>query len=162
MSYDLTFLRKDNDESWEQALEALEERVEEGAAAESPDAEAWARIVVEAQQVLGDVELHESAQFFELDHEPTGIQISLYGDEAGITVPYWYQGSDAGAIVGLIYQLGLIVERHTRLVGYDGQVGLAVADAADQPQLAISIFDQVAQSFTNDRRGDGDADRGAG
>jgi hypothetical protein len=50
-----------------------------------------------------------------------------------------------------MYQLGLIVERHTRLVGYDGQVGLAVTEAADQPQVAVSIFDQVAQSFA--RRG---------
>jgi hypothetical protein len=151
MSYDLTFLRKNDDQSWDQALEALEERVEEDADTESPDAEAWAHIVAEVRQLLGDVELHQNAQFFELDHEPTGIQLSLYGDEAGITVPYWYAGSGAAAIVGLIYQLGLIVERHTRLVGYDGQVGLAVVEAADQPQLAVSIFDQVAQSFA--RRG---------
>ncbi|RKN16170.1 hypothetical protein D7147_24090 [Micromonospora musae] len=147
MSYDITFLSKDDDQSWDQALDALEERVEDDADTGSPDAEAWAHIVAEARQLLGDVD----AQLLQLDHEPTGIQLSLYGDEAGITVPYWYQGPDAAAIVKLIYQLGLIVERHTRLVGYDGQVGLAVAEAADQPHLAVSIFDQVARSFA--RRG---------
>lgn len=151
MSYDLTFLRKNDDQSWDQALEASEERVEADPAAETPDAEAWTHIVAEAQELLGDVELQQNAQFFELDHERTGLQLSLYGDEAGITVPYWYAGSDAATIVRLIYQLGLIVERHTGLSGYDGQVGLAVAEAADQPQLAVSIFDQVAQSFA--RRG---------
>jgi hypothetical protein len=151
MSYDLTFLSKNDDQSWDQALQAMEERAQEDADTGSPDAEAWAHIVAEAQQLLGDVELHESAQYFELDHEPSGIQLSLYGDAAGIAAPYWYTGSDAMAIVGLIYQLGLIVARHTRLVGYDGQVGLALAEAAGQPELAVSCFDQVAQSFA--RRG---------
>jgi hypothetical protein len=149
MSYDLTFLPKNDDESWEQAFEAMEERAEDDVETGSPDVEAWARIAAEARQVLGDVELHESADHFELDHEPTGIQISLFGGEAGVTVPYWYKGSDAAAIVGLIYRLGLIVERHTGLVGYDGQVELAVAEAAGQPELAVSCFDQVAQSFAS-------------
>jgi hypothetical protein len=53
-------------------------------------------------RLLGDVELHQDARFLELDHEPTGIQLSLFGDEAGITVTYWYAGSDAAAIVGLL------------------------------------------------------------
>ncbi|WP_432978938.1 hypothetical protein [Dactylosporangium sp. CA-233914] len=88
MSYDLAFLRKNDDQSWDQALEALEERVEENTDTGSPDAEAWAHIAAEAQQLLGDVELHQNAKFFELDHEPTGIQLSLYGDEAAITAPY--------------------------------------------------------------------------
>jgi hypothetical protein len=151
MSYDLTFLRKNDDQSWDEALEALEERVELDADSGSPDVQAWAHIVAEARQFLGDVELHQSATFFELDHESTGIQVSLYGDEAAITVPYWYAGADAESVVGLIYQLGLIVERHTGLVGYDGQVGLAVAEASARPQLAVSCFDQVAESFA--RRG---------
>ncbi|MBC6462841.1 hypothetical protein, partial [Actinomadura sp. HBU206391] len=68
MSYDLRFLWKNDDQSWDQALEALEERVEEDADTESPDAEAWARILAEVQQLLGDVELHQNAEFFELDH----------------------------------------------------------------------------------------------
>lgn len=149
MSYDLTFLPKNEDESWEQAFEVMEERAEEGTETGSPDEEAWARIVAEARQLLGDVELHENAHHLELDHEPTGIQVSLFGTEAGITVPYWYKGSDASTIVGLIYRLGLVVERHTGLVGYDGQVELAVAEAAGQPELAVSCFDQVAQSFAS-------------
>jgi hypothetical protein len=117
----------------------------------SPDVAAWARIVPEAQQLLGEVALHQLAQYLELDHEPTGIQLTLYGDEADISVPYWYAGADAANIVGLIYRLGLIVERHTGLAGYDGQVELAVAEAAGQPELAVSCFDQVAQSFASRR-----------
>ena len=151
MSYDLTFLRKDDAQSWDEALEALEERVGEDADAGPPDAQAWAHIVAEAQQLLGDVELHQNERFFELDHEPTGIQLALYGDGAGITVPYWYAGAKAEAIIELIYQLGLSVERHTPLVGYDPQLELAVAEAAHQPQLAVAIFDQVAQSFARPR-----------
>ena len=140
MSYDLTFLRKNDAQSWDEALEALEERVLADADTGAPDAQAWAHIVADARQLLGDIELHQNDRFLELDHEPTGIQLSLYGDEAGITVPYWYAGAGAAAIIGLIYRLGLSVERHTPLVGYDPQLELAVAQAAHQPQLAVAIF----------------------
>ncbi|GGN63283.1 hypothetical protein GCM10010112_22400 [Actinoplanes lobatus] len=147
MSYDLTFLAKSDDQDWEDALEALEE--EQGDDGGSPDRAAWDRIVADAREFLGDVELYEDGSYLELDHEATGIQLSLYAREAGIAVPYWYSGQDAERIVALIYRLGLVVERHTGLAGYDGQVGLGVAEAAGQPELAVTIFDQVARSFAS-------------
>ncbi|MBO3737331.1 hypothetical protein [Actinoplanes flavus] len=146
MSYDLTFLAKSDDQSWDDALEALEEQDGDDG---SPDRAAWDRIVADARAFLGDVELHESGSYLELDHEATGIQLSLYAREAGITVPYWYSGQDAERIAALIYRLGLIVERHTGLAGYDGQVGLGVTEAAARPELAVTIFDQVARSFAD-------------
>ncbi|GAA4969084.1 hypothetical protein [Actinoplanes utahensis] len=147
MSYDLTFLVKSDGQSWEDALEALEERAEDEAGGGAPDGAAWERIVADARGLLGEVALHAEDGFFELDHEATGIQVSLYDGEAAVTVPYWYAGERAEPVVRLIYQLGLSVERHTGLAGYDGQVGMSVADAAGRPELAVSIFDQTARSF---------------
>jgi hypothetical protein len=151
MSYGLDFLRKTPDQSWEEALDTTEEETGADRPGARPDAEVWARIVADARQVLGEVGLHEDDDYFELDHERTGIQLSLYAASAGLTVPYWYSGAEAETVVGLVYRLALIVERHTGLAGYDPQTGLAVSDAAARPELAVQVFDQTAVMFA--RRG---------
>lgn len=143
MSYDLIFVPRADGQSWDDALEAAEEDDSDG----SPSAEAWARLLAAARQVLGDVAVFEGADNYELTHEPTGIQVSYYAQEAGITVPYWYQGEDARAILEKIYQLGEAVQAETGLPGYDPQLELPLSDAAAQPDQAVKCFDQVAASF---------------
>ncbi|MBU2663755.1 ERO1 family protein [Actinoplanes bogorensis] len=147
MSYDLTFLIKEAWQSWEEALEALEDAEPDGL----PDSQVWAGVLHHARAVLGEVSEHRDDDYYELDHEPTGIQLTLFTGEAGITVPYWYKGEDARRIVRTIYQLGRIVEEQTGLSGYDGQVELPLAEAVNRPDLASAVFDQVAASFA--RRG---------
>ncbi|MEV4140821.1 hypothetical protein AB0J72_52725 [Dactylosporangium sp. NPDC049742] len=154
MSYDLTFLLKDS------ASPSDAEDVEDGEgwddddddeALEAPDGVAWERIVEESRSVLGDVDVRRHDGYFELDHEPTGIQVSLYADEAGVTVPYWYSGAEAEAIVRVMYQIGEIVERCTGMAGRDEQVGLPVADAAGRQQLAVSVFNHVSGTVVQPR-----------
>lgn len=84
MSYDLIFVPRSDDQSWEDALAAAEEADSD----ERPSGETWARLVVAARQVLGEVSVCEGAHNYQLTHEPTGIQLSYYAKEAGITVPY--------------------------------------------------------------------------
>ena len=142
------FLRKEDGVSWEELLESDEEWEAGDSIGGPPDVDVWSRIVADARLILGsEIEEHRSAESFELDHGPTGIQLSLYGDEAGITVPYWYKGADAAVIMEMVYKLGGVIERHTGLTGYDGQVGLALAEAVGRPRLAMKVFDQVAESF---------------
>ena len=142
------FLRKDDNQSWDDVLEAAEEWEAEDASGGPPDAAAWALIVADARLILGgEVEEFRSADAFELSHVPTGVQVSLFGAEAGITVPYWYKGADAMVIMELVYRLGHIVEKHTGMSGYDGQVGMALAEATSRPRLSAKVFDQVAESF---------------
>jgi hypothetical protein len=83
--------------------------------------------------------------------EPTGIDLSLYANGAAITVPYWYKGERAEAIVRAMYELSRIVEQRTGLTGYDLQTELSVEDSAARLELAVAIFDQAAASFA--RRG---------
>ncbi|MFF5084817.1 hypothetical protein ACFY36_47920 [Actinoplanes sp. NPDC000266] len=61
MSYDLTFLDKPAELSWEEVLEALGEDDSSG---EAPDEEAWANLRGSAREILGrDVTEHGSARF---------------------------------------------------------------------------------------------------
>jgi hypothetical protein len=142
MSFDLTFVRKAADQSWDEALDAAEDETDG-----TPDAQAWARIVRDAREILGDIELHDGGDYYELDHEPTGIQLSLYADEAAITVPYWYAGTQAQEVVRLLYQLAAVVEQHTELSGYDGQADLPLAEAVARPELAMASFNMIAATL---------------
>lgn len=147
MSYDLIFVPKAEDQTWDDALEAVEEAAEEDDGDGPPSAEVWGRVLLAAGKVLGEVSVFAGASNYEMDHQPTGIQVSYYAQEAAITVPYWYRGDDARAIVETIYRLGQVVQAETGLPGYDPQVELPLAEAAAQPQLAVECFNHVAASF---------------
>ncbi|MGC5022410.1 hypothetical protein [Micromonospora sp. DT47] len=146
MSYDLIFVPRSDDQSWEEALEAAEEAAEEDDD-DLPSGEVWARLLAAARHVLGEVSVFEGAYNYELTHESTGIQLSYYSREAGITVPYWYRAEGAKAIVKSIYQLGEAVEEVTGLPGFDPQLDLPLSDAVAQSELAARVFDEVAASF---------------
>ncbi|NES28538.1 hypothetical protein GCE86_00950 [Micromonospora terminaliae] len=143
MSYDLIFVPRRDDQSWDDALEAAEDADGD----ERPSGEVWARLVAAARQVLGEVSVFEGDHNYELTHEPTGIQLSYYPAEAGITVPYWYRGADARTVVTAMYQLGEAVQSITGLPGYNPQVDLPLSDAAARLELAVKCFDDVAASF---------------
>lgn len=143
MSYDLIFVPRGDDQSWEDALEAAEKADSD----KRPSGETWTRMVAAVRQVLGDVSVFEGAHNYELTHEPTGIQVSYFAGEAGITVPYWYRGGDARTVVTVMYRLGEAVQAVTGLPGYDPQLELPVSDAVAQPELAARVFDEVAASF---------------
>ncbi len=140
MSYDLTFVPRADDETWEEALEAAEEDDDDT----MPNADVWEALVAAANRILGDVSVFQGAGNYELTHEPTGIQVSYFGTEASVTVPYWYRGDSARAVVDTAYRLGAVVQAETGLPGYDPQLDLALADAAARPDLAVECFDQVA------------------
>ncbi|MFG1775439.1 hypothetical protein ACGFIR_19190 [Micromonospora sp. NPDC049051] len=143
MSYDLIFVPRGDDQSWDDALDAAEEAGSD----ERPSDEAWARLVAAARQVLGEVFVFEGAHNYELTHETTGIQVSYHAAEAGITVPFWCRGGDARAVVTAMYQLGEAVQAVTGLPGYDPQLELPLPDALAQPELAVRVFNDVAASF---------------
>jgi hypothetical protein len=145
MSYDLVFVPRTDDESWDDALEAAER----DETTTPPNASAWARILAAGQQILGEVSAFEGDENYELTHEATGIQVSYFGREASVTVPYWYRGEAARAVVDKIYRLGAVVQTETGLPGYDPQLELSLPDAAAQKGRAVSCFEQVAVSFTD-------------
>lgn len=157
MSYDIYLLQRLPGQSWEEALEALEEAQEAQEAREALEGEAelsdemaaaWERIVPRARELLGEIGLFGSASQVELDHRPTGIQLSIFGSEVAISVPYRTRGDDADEVLSKIYQLAAIAAQETGLEAYDPQLGEGIADLLGaQPRVAVAIFDQVADRF---------------
>jgi hypothetical protein len=149
MSYDLIFLAKSADQTWDDAIEAAEEAEDTGS---PPDPGVWRALLHRVQEILGDVEVFEGEDGYELTHEPTGIQVSLYGTEAGISVPYHHTGERAEAVLHLIYRISRVVEATTGLSGYDPQLDLPIDEAATQSGAGVAAFDNVAAMFTDLRR----------
>jgi len=146
MSYDLSFIPKLANQSWDEARDAAEEAAQFEATM-PPDARAWELITDATQHILGEISTHVGRDFYELDHEPTGIQVTLFSNEAGITAPYWYRGDDAEKVVRIMYRIGLAIESATGLSGYDPQLVLPIAEAALDTGLAVQAFDQAASIF---------------
>jgi hypothetical protein len=141
VSYDISFARQDA--STDGALEEA-----------PPDQEVWLRVVERATQLLGPVELFTENGCHEITHEQTGIQLSLWAQAAGITVPYWYSGHDARLVLQTIYALAIAVEEETGLVGYDRQVDQPVRQAAADPSNGVANFDMVASMVRRANRQD--------
>ncbi|MFI1293095.1 hypothetical protein ACH4VM_32415 [Streptomyces sp. NPDC020792] len=123
MSYDIYFLSRRDGQSWDDALEAMEDAAEESEPIPARLLEAWDRIVPQARSLLGEVEITEYGQESrDLSHSGTGIDLSVFGDEVSITVPYWHAGDDAAVVLDQVFALAAIVGSETGLTAYDPQV----------------------------------------
>ena len=140
MSYDLALLRPAPGQSWDEAYEALEDD-----AGLPFDPDLWERVAAAARRVLPALDESGDEDGRELTHEPTGLQLSLYGRELSLTVPYWYEGGQARDLVALLRRLVGAVEGATGLTAYDPQVEAPFLDGGADG--AVGVFDGVAGSF---------------
>lgn len=98
--------------------------------------------------LLGDVDVFETDDAYELTHLPTGIQLTYTADGAGISVPYWYTGCRAEEMVRAIHRLGRMVETVTGLASYDPQLDASLSEAATRPDVSAGTFDEVIRNMT--------------
>jgi hypothetical protein len=123
VSYDIYFLSQRDGQSWDEVLEAMEDAAEHSEPIPARLLEAWDRIVPQARVLLGEVDITECEQESrDLSHTDTGIDLSVFGDEVSITVPYWHAGDDAAVVLGKVFTLSAIVEKETGLTAYDPQM----------------------------------------
>ncbi|MEV4167889.1 hypothetical protein [Nonomuraea sp. NPDC049709] len=151
MSYDLYFARREPGQSWDAALEAIDEREEPL----PPDLAAWDKIVARTRELLGEVRIVEYPPNWELDHEATGISVNHWEGDWEMSVPYWTHGDEARRVLGLLYEVASVVERESGLECFDPQLGTPVSEVTD-PGRAVAMFDAVADRFG--RRGSVEAD----
>ncbi|WP_380283694.1 hypothetical protein [Kitasatospora purpeofusca] len=120
MSYDVSFLDLRRYPSVSEAIEAGEGR---SSTVPQELGEAWRRITPRALELLGDAELGGNESWLGIGHGPSGLQLSAYGANVMMNVPYWHQGEEAEKVMALVYGLAAIVEEETGLSAYDPQTG---------------------------------------
>lgn len=145
MSYDILFLEKAADETWQDAMEAIDSRPYQ------VNTEAWMRIVGTAREILGNIDVDTDDERHWLGNEATGIAVTVSSFETSITAPYHYSGSDARGVLERMYMLGAVIESATGLAGYDPQVELTLGEAAGEIERGVASFDEVAIMFAEGR-----------
>ena len=145
MSFDLYFLARRGDQSWEDAMADLEEAASDDPQPLSGDALAtWDRIKESVRAVVPAAEEFVGDTNRELSDHMTGIQVSWFGAELSLTVPYWHSGPDAERIVALLREIAVRVEQATGLTAYDPQADAPFMGDADQE--AAGTMDRVVRS----------------
>src|ERR1700742_855564 len=119
MSYDIHFLRREPGQSWEDAMDALEEQAGDDQASSRPSQ--WDQVVSDVREVLGDVSVVEGPPNWEIDDETTAIQVSCFAGEWSITVPYWWDGERAEAIARSLRTIAEKIHDAIGLDAYDPQ-----------------------------------------
>ncbi|MFE8986516.1 hypothetical protein ACFYMI_01640 [Streptomyces collinus] len=143
MSYDIYFLNRRDGQSWDEVLEAMEDAAEDSEPIPAHLLEAWDRIVPQVQTLLGEVEVTEYEQESrDLSHSGTGIDLSVFGDEVTVTVPYWHAGDDAAAVLGQVSALAAIVEMETGLTAYDPQTERPLVKP---PEDSIGLMSRITE-----------------
>ncbi|MFD0316312.1 hypothetical protein [Streptomyces flavalbus] len=146
MSYDIYFLSRKDGQSWEEVLEAMEDAAGDSEPIPARLLEAWDRIVPQARTLLGEVDITEYEQESrDLSHSGTGIDLSVFGDEVTITVPYWHAGDEAAVVLGKVFALSSIVENETGLTAYDPQAERPLAEI--QPLGQIGLLSRITKDL---------------
>jgi hypothetical protein len=120
VSYRIVFVPRPAGSSLESAMVAIDHEEVSGA----ERARWFDQLVPAAQSILGDVEADEAGRT--VSHPASGLQLSVSGGGVVLRVPYEGE-ADPLALMTLAHALAGEVERVTRLVGWDPQLGEPVA-----------------------------------
>jgi hypothetical protein len=127
MSYDITFISKSAGQTWQEALDAHEARTIARQPWHAPAAAAtqseWKRLAARLLSVEPYMDQFETPHKLELTDLETGLQVSLFEDEAAITIPYGRSADSAQKVMKTARRMAQIIESETGLLGYDLQLG---------------------------------------
>ncbi|MFJ3943877.1 hypothetical protein [Streptomyces griseoaurantiacus] len=146
MSYDIYFVSRLDGQSWDEVPEEMEDAAEHSEPIPPHLLEAWDRIVPQARTLLGEVEITEYEQESrDLSHSGTGIDLSIFGDEVNITVPYWHAGDDAEVALGQVSALAAVIEKETGLTAYDPQTERPLTETP--PGGSIELMSRISEDL---------------
>lgn len=121
MSYDILFVPRAPGQDWDEALDAAESTDAVDVPLGPERLEQWQRIVTVLQRRLGGVEVSDAPDVCEATAtDGTGLQVSLFPDEAAVTFPY-RRRPDPAAFHDLVVDVVGLVERETGLHAWDAQ-----------------------------------------
>jgi hypothetical protein len=154
MSYDIFFVRRDPGQTFEDALDGVENSYESGdpGPLSEEDLELWDTVLPQVREILGDqVEItQDDDETRELTDPATGIGITLLEGELEIHVPDTAAGADDIGVMSTVYDLARAIEDATGLEGYDPQLEEPVSDTRDTSP--------TRRRWADDRDGSADSD----
>ncbi len=123
-----------------------------------PTAEERAAMERAAAEVLAldpSADRFENEDTIELSTEQ-GIQVSLYARSAGITVPYWYEGAEADAVMERVFAYARVLAETLGYTVWDPQTETVVepqgSDHGDATQILEDISGRMDEIVEPERR----------
>jgi hypothetical protein len=145
LSFDIYFVTRPADGNWDAAT-AAQQRVDDADSSLSEgDLAIWEQIKATVLDELPDASEVVGDQSRDMNDESLRLQFSMFPTEISLSVPYWSEGDEAEAIVGLLQRLTGQLEQITDLVGYDTQADCPFLEG--QPRQAVDTFDHVRVVF---------------
>jgi hypothetical protein len=141
VSFDLYFVTLGLGETWQDAMDRMEASAGDERALDEQELARWDAILDQVRPLLPDAEEFTGESHRELSDDASGMQLTLSPGELSLTVPYWYSGPDAQAMVDRLRSVAVAVENATGLTAYDPQADAAFIDGG-YPSAATA-FDQV-------------------
>ena len=80
--------------------------------------------------------------------ESNGIQITLFDDEASVTVPFWHEGAAARRVFEEIWSYLEIIEREGGFFTYDPQID-RVLDLGRDLEASLDCYDRVSREIAD-------------
>jgi hypothetical protein len=145
VSFDLYFVTLRAGETFQDAVDRLEESADEEAVLDAADLERWQSVLDRIRPLLPDADEFSGESHRELSDDATGMQLLLAPGELSLTIPYWYSGPEAQAMVDRLRAVALTVEAATGLTAYDPQADAPFIQSGEQ--TAAASFDQVDASL---------------
>ena len=81
------------------------------------------------------------------DAEDLGITVTLFDDEIGIAIAYWYDGEDVLPVLEVVEKILAIIAREERVLFHDSQLGVFFTEpifGADAPGVFTSTRERLA------------------
>ena len=156
MSYDIFFVRRDPGQTFEDALDELEESFENGDPGELTDVdlERWDALLPLAREILGDVVVDDAdEESRELTAVRSGVELTLIQGEIAIRVPDDRAPADDVELMAAVYELARAVEDVTGLEGYDPQLNEPVSDTVDDETPTRRHWPDDVPDDEDDERG---------
>ncbi len=142
MSFDLYFLRRPENGSWDDAIAALAALAVAEPPVTSADRERWSQVERRLSHVVPGLDGYDGDRFRELTDEATGLQVFFSPGDITLSVPYWYEGDDADRVMDLLRRVARAIEEETGLTAYDPQDDRAFLAPEGGPER---VLDDVSQ-----------------
>lgn len=96
-------------------------------------------------------ERHDTGEHIEFTNADA-VQVSIFREEAGISVPYWYEGERAAAVMVRMQEYAAILTEQGGLTFYDPQTGETVTGpgAADGYAYGVAATHRIAERIANE------------
>lgn len=120
MSYDLQALRLSPGEDVEAALEEL--GADEDRAPTSEERDRMERIAAALEAAVPSLDRVEIEDAIELSEEEDRVQVSIDAGEAAISIPYWFDGSEAQEVLALALRCAHVLRETGGFAVWDPQL----------------------------------------